>query len=352
MNDDGIRIGDIDNATLPIVYVVIVNWNTWEDTVECIESLSNVIEEANLRIVVVDNGSSDHSIDKFYEWAKGSVQVSHSKSPVKFCGFEKPVSCKFLYDTSRVGDYADAKDSLVFIRSESNLGFAGGTNLGLQYSLGRGDLNYVWLLNPDTVVSKGALANLIKEFRIKPNLGLCGSALYYYDNPEIIQALGGWFNPWIAAPSHAGGNKKLKDALNDVKGREFDYPVGASLVASLKFIKEIGLLSEDYFLYFEEIDWVYRGKKKFSITCSSSSIVFHKEGSSTKMRANSVEYGGVGDFYMHRNRLLFTRMHAPIKLPIVLLSMLPVIARSIVDHKRRMRAKMFFTKKFWLGRGK
>ncbi len=203
------------------------------------------------------------------------------------------------------------KNPLIFIQSDENRGFAAGNNIGIKYILTRGDFEYVWLLNNDTVIESTTLSSLAEKFdyykKTDNKVGLLGSKLRYYDNPLIIQAIGGNYNKWIGTSEHIGvfemdygqyDNEKIVDAI--------DYPIGASLFVSKDFINDVGLMNEEYFLYYEELDWVLRGrKKKWKIGFCWESIVYHKEGSS--IGTQRIQRSALAEFYLFRNRLLFSK---------------------------------------------
>ena len=141
---------------------------------------------------------------------------------------------------------------------------------------------------------------------MRPDIGLCGSKLVYHHDRQKIQGLGGLFNPWLATSVHYAINQDSNQSYADEDlERRIDYVIGASLFLRASLLRDIGLLEERYFLYFEEIDLAYRASPQYSIGMASASVVYHKEGATTK-RGTSV----LADFYVLRNRLLFTWCNA------------------------------------------
>ncbi|MFC1811500.1 glycosyltransferase family 2 protein [Thermodesulfobacteriota bacterium] len=328
------------------VYIIIVNFNGWSDTIECLESVFRM-NYNNYSVIVVDNASDDGSVEKIKMWATGKLNVWRSRRNVlrdkSFPPILKPISFvehSFLVDGEGSNtvianlpkvDFS-AEKSFVLIESERNHGFSGGNNIGIRYASNIGDFQYIWLLNNDTVVNSNALTELVKRIRQKSKVGFCGSTLLYYYNPKKIQALaGGTYNKWFACPNHIGSmqNADRHAGTIEVEKRLF-YIVGASLLVSKEVIDEVGLMSEEYFLYFEELDWVIRSRDRFSLSYAPGSLVYHKVGASTgesEIRTNKSE---LSDYYWTKNRLLLTRNHFPYALPTVYLSLLVAILNRII----------------------
>lgn len=145
----------------------------------------------------------------------------------------------------------------------------------------------MWLLNNDTEVQPDSLTRLVERAQEDDSIGIVGSTLLYHHNRRRVQALGGArYNRWLGVAKHIGEGQnwdKIKDNIRrDEIERQMDYVVGASMLVSRRFIEAVGLMSEDYSLYFEELDWAIRGKKKgFRLAWAPDSIVYHKEGATT-----------------------------------------------------------------------
>jgi GT2 family glycosyltransferase len=223
---------------------------------------------------------------------------------------------------AEAGGSTDQDVWLVLIRTGGNLGFAGGNNVGLRYLVSRGNFDYVWLLNNDTVVAPDAMSALLRRMGEKTSAGMCGSTLLHYDDPDRVQACGGgYYCRWIGLPWHLGQLRSAArlPSVSHVE-RWMNYVVGASLLVSKKFLEEVGLLSEDYFLYFEETDWALRSKGRFTMAYAPNSLVYHKIGRSIGTRTDPRHKSLVCDYYAIRNRLLFTRRYFPLALPTIYLS--------------------------------
>ncbi|MGZ9713167.1 glycosyltransferase [Glaciimonas sp. GNP009] len=216
------------------------------------------------------------------------------------------------YDRDRAEEGGNTDDpSLVLINTGGNLGFAGGNNVGIRYALAH-DYDFIWLLNNDTVVNASSLVALLSRMLADSKIGICGSTLAYFDAPDTVQALGGSrfdFKRGIGA--HLGLGEELSVPRNQkLIEQSLDYVVGASMMVSRAFLKDVGLMCEDYFLYFEEIDWAMRAKGKFILAWAPESVVLHKEGgtigSSHRSRPSTTSL-----FYLYRNRLRFAHRHTP-----------------------------------------
>jgi GT2 family glycosyltransferase len=319
-----------------MVYIIILNWNCWYDTIECLESVFR-LSYARFKVIVCDNDSSDGSIMYIRAWAEGDLNVFNSPlNPLRNISWppvQKPLKyVEYDRDSAVTGGKADDVDcNLILIQTGANLGFAGGNNVGITYAMTRGDFKFAWLLNNDTVVTPNALTSLLLRMREFPHAGMCGSALLYYDRPEFIQALGGAvYNRWLATCKHIGAMQQYDSRIDSRSIEErLDYIVGASMLVSKEFLQEIGLMCEEYFLYFEEIDWAMRAKNRFSLKFASDSVIFHKEGRSIGSSWNPNERTDLADFYGIRNRLVFTSKHYPKLLPIIYISFVGVLLNRI-----------------------
>jgi GT2 family glycosyltransferase len=177
-------------------------------------------------------------------------------------------------------------------------------------------------------------------------IGLCGSKLCFYSAPHLVQAYGGsTYSPFTGRNRHIGLSEPAS-AREDraIVERQLGYIVGASMLVSKTFLDEVGPMSEDYFLYFDEIDWATRARGKFLLAYAPGSIVFHKQGNSmggqwlTRWNAPQESFI-VSDFYAIRNQIRFTRRYYPRYLPVVALTVAWRLLKRIVAGKtKRARA--------------
>jgi GT2 family glycosyltransferase len=317
----------------PRVYVALLNWNGWGDTLECLESLFRS-DYPDFQVIVCDNGSEDGSMDHIEAWAEGRVDIAGGCRHQRLARFSFPPAPKPIPyvvhgrgAAEAGGGASDSSARLILIDTGGNLGFAGGYNIALRYALARDDFAYVWLLNNDTVVDADALSQLARRMRERHDAGICGSTLMCYHAPETIQALGGaHYNKWLGTRTPIGGHRPASMPVEVAEvERKMSYVSGASMLVSRGFLHEIGLLCEDYFLYYEEIDWAMRAHGRYALAYAPGSIVYHKEGGTI----GSPRISPRAEYLALRNRLLFTRKRVPIAFPTVWLGLLGVILNRL-----------------------
>jgi GT2 family glycosyltransferase len=311
-------------------YVLLLNWNGWQDTIECLESLLR-LDYPDYRIIVCDNGSTDGSLERIKAWADGVDQdrprSKNSPLPSIPPSVSRPLLCaRFNRKQIDTGTSQTQDRFLTLIDNEANLGFAGGNNVGLKYLAACDNWDAVWLLNNDTVVMPDSLGKLVERMNIEPVPGICGSTLLYYDRPEKIQALaGGYYCKWIGLPWLHGRSSKFNPATAVARAASVEarmnYVMGASMLISRALFERIGYMDEDYFLFFEETDWAWRANPEFSLAYAPGSIVYHKGGHSIGTSSNPRKKSLVCDYFALRNRLLFSRRHCPEVLPAIYLSL-------------------------------
>lgn len=236
-------------------YIILLNHNGSSDTCACIASLQKM-NALDFKIIVVDNSPNNIEFDTICKFVE-SQQIS-------FISF------------SQDNDKTLTNEEIILIKAKENKGFAHGNNIGLQFGMKQSDVRFFWILNNDTIVDAHALSELKQYYKQHPKT-ILGSKLLYFSNKEMIQAVGGSFNKAFYISNHVGEGKKKDVLKKDLP--IIDYPLGASMFISKLFIEEVGMLNEDFFLYYEELDWVYRAQQKgYKPDWCESSIVYHKEG--------------------------------------------------------------------------
>lgn len=321
------------------VYIIILNWNGWKDTIECLESVMRNAYQ-NYKVIVCDNNSTDGSLEKIKQWAAGNLQanVSNDERISRYTSpsLKKPIQyIEYQREQAEKGGLLNMEEPpLILIQTDANLGFAGGNNVGMRYILARDDFEYIWLLNNDTVIKCDALINLLKEIQEKPSTGMCGSTLLYYHEPDKVQALGGAiYNKWLGIIKHIGAFMDYTEQTNtqmQMIERKMDYIIGASMFVSKAFLNDIGLMSEEYFLYYEEIDWAMRAKGRYTLSYAPCSVVYHKEGASIGANGKMQERRSwIADYYGIKNRLVFTKKFFWYALPTIYVGLLIAIFNRI-----------------------
>lgn len=192
---------------------------------------------------------------------------------------------------------ADKHPDVLLIRSEKNLGFAGGNNLGLKVSQGE----YIFYLNNDTEILADTIMKLVARLRDNRTIGAVSPKIRYFFDPKLIQYAGSTkINPFTVANKHIGN--KEQDLGQFDQECETHYMHGAAVMMPRRVISEIGVMPECFFLYYEELDYSETIKNSgYKIIYVPDAIVYHKESMSTGK--NSV----LKTYYMARNRLLYAR---------------------------------------------
>lgn len=239
----------------PLVFIILVNYKGVDHTIECIKSL-NEITYSNYKIIVVDNDSQDNSVNKLKEYKK----------------------------------------NFILIENKINTGFAGGNNLGINYAI-KNNADYVLLLNNDTTVEPNFLDELINK--TSPEIGInIGKILFYYDKSML------WY---------AGGRINALKGCTDVNGFEKDngqydeekyvtFASGCCMLISKEVLNKVGMLMEEYFLYFEDTDYCAKVLNNgYKILYCPKSVIYHKESVSTVKESFNFLY------YITRNRLYFIK---------------------------------------------
>ena len=237
-------------ATLPKVIIVVLNWNGLRDTVECLESLSK-LEYPDFDVIVVDNGSSD-----------GSPKVIGDQFP-----------------------------EVHMILNPTNLGFAGGNNVGIREAFRRG-AELVWLLNNDTIVEPGTLAQLVRTAMISEDIGVISPAIRYYDDKEKIQFCGSYVD--ISA------RRIVKTDIYDPTFLRDKIVVlwGTALLVKRSVIERIGYLEEKYFAYHEDEEFSIRlAQHGFRAQIDIEATIYHKNSRSTGSNTAPLQV-----FLRNRNR--------------------------------------------------
>lgn len=259
------------NPAPPLAAIVLVNWNGLQDTIDCIESCHGLAYE-NFSIIVVDNGSAD-----------GSFETLTGRYPQH-----------------------------VIIESGGDLGFAGGCNIGIQRALDDG-AEYVWLLNNDTKVDPMALSALVDELAEHPDAAIAGSKIFYYARPDVLQFVGGGFKGMSGRTYHFGDGDADQGQYDE--SMEIEFSTGASMIVRSDVIRDVGLMDDRYFLYWEDVDWCERIRLAgWTIRYAPKSVVWHKVGATIPddKRWAQARYEG-------RNRVEFYRRVYPRKWPRVAL---------------------------------
>ena len=271
------------------------------------------------RVVICDNGSTDGSVASL-------AQALQARFGNAFCQIDRAALDAVVH--------APGDTRVWLIANQANLGFAAGNNVGIRFALRDPACSHVWVLNNDTEVAPDALAQALARMQADPSIGICGSTLVYHHDRRTVQALGGAsYSCWTGRTRHLGAFGQLADVPLDGEHieRATACVVGAAMLVSRAFLDTVGLMREDYFLFYEEMDWATRAAlpnpagRRFRLGYAPRSVVFHKEGASIGTAAS----GGsaLSLFYLFRNRLRFSWRFYRRYTPVVLLCALVDVAR-------------------------
>jgi GT2 family glycosyltransferase len=297
-------------------YIILLNWNGWQDTIACLESIFGS-RDSSFRVVVCDNNSSDGSLFKIAAWAKGEISAKvpqDQRLRTLVGGVVRPVEYINLTATAiNAGSFTDAGEPLVLIDNEENGGFAAGNNVGLRYALKQADMSHVWILNNDTLVDPFCLSNMQRRLLQETTPKVCGSVIHFFDNPETIQAIGGnRFNNRTGVAAESEGRFRPENELNDCNLIEdkIDYVSGCSMLIPRSLLQSVGLLNEDYFLYYEEIDWFTRAGMSSRPCIAGDAHIYHREGGSIGSPSwRQARPSLLADFHIFRSKHLFMRKY-------------------------------------------
>ncbi|MDO5835810.1 MAG: glycosyltransferase family 2 protein [Methanobacterium sp.] len=287
------------NNNDPQVSIIILNWNGWEDTLECLESLYAIV-------IVVDNGSQDDSVEKIREYCLGNLEI---ESPFfKYDPHNKPINL-IEFDNEGNGEDISSKVSaeslnLYLLKNDKNYGFADGNNIGINFALKNLPTDYIMLLNNDTAVDKDLICPLVKTSESNPKIGLVGPKIYSYDRPREIQTVGfsiKWSRGEIVSIGHTEKDEGQYDEVTNV-----DCVSGCLMLIKKEVIQKMGkFLDHEYFLYYEDMDSCVRTRKLgYDIFVVPDSRIWHKTSSTSKKAAQTAGY------YTSRNVFIFMKKYS------------------------------------------
>jgi GT2 family glycosyltransferase len=265
------------------INVLVLNWNNWKDTNECLASLQ-ALDYGDWSVIVLDNGSTDGSVPRIRE---------------RFPDVE-------------------------IMELGENLGYAKGNNAGIRAALERG-AEYVWLLNNDATVDPRALRALVEKAEGDQKIGAVGSAIYSMTHPEQLQSWGGGHVSRIGRSHHFTG---------PVSDERVQFLTGASLFLRCSAVKSVGLLDEGFFMYWEDADYCFRMRRAgWKLAVSGDSKVWHKEQGTIGKRSERL------DFQFSKSAVRFYNRNSNMPfLPIAITILLRIAKRAMVRDWKSVRA--------------
>jgi len=258
----------VDPAKSPSVLIVVLNWNSYQETLAAVESIS-AMDYTNCKTVIIDNGSKDNSVEELTKIVDGRTKL---------------------------------------IKLPENLGFTGGCNFGLDLALQNGN-DYVWLLNNDAVADANTLTSLVRVAESDKTIGLVSPMIASLQEPSKLLNVGGRYEPEIP---------EFRSTKDIHKAREWAVIcpekitlMGTALLIRVDMIRQIGPLDHELFAYWEDIDLSLRSiKAGFRNVVDFESIVYHKEKT---IDGKYYELKPHYWYYMARNEIRFWKKHANLK---------------------------------------
>ncbi|RYE31178.1 MAG: glycosyltransferase family 2 protein [Sphingobacteriaceae bacterium] len=245
-----------------LVSIITVNYNQPEVTQALLQSILQKNDYAEIQLIVVDNGSDKNPVPEWktkYPWVH-------------------------------------------FVRSEKNLGFAGGNNLGIREATG----DYLFLINNDTEVTAGLIGSLANQLEKNPQIGIISPKIKYFEAPDTLQYAGFTSMNYYSARNSCIGQFEKDNGQYDHLTGKTGFAHGAAMMVRKCALKKAGLMPEEFFLYYEELDWCDRFKRAgYEIWVDMQAVIYHKE--SVSVGKNSM----LKTYFMNRNRMLYIRRNAP-----------------------------------------
>jgi hypothetical protein len=295
MNSPAIQVGASDTGPgkdPARVAIVIVNWNGWQDTLECLRSVL-AASYPSVEIVVLENGSSDDSWPQLVQFCERAAVRHH----IIECDAQGTINAAGIHPPEN-----SQGTTVHLIRSWENLGFCGGNNLGMAYGAGQG-CDYLVVLNNDTVCDPAFIEPLVETASAGQRAGLVGGLIAYWDRPDTVWWAGGTFDGFLET-RRVGDGRPVTQYLGGV--RETDWVSGCMMLMPTAVYRQVGGFDERFFIWSEEWDQSLRVRAAgYRLYIDPRSRVYHKVGRSLGvMKPLSYYYGT-------RNRLLLKRKHLP-----------------------------------------
>ena len=316
--------------------VVIVNYCCADMAMEAALSVFGAIDSNDVRVVIVDNASSDNSVQTIRDMFGGRIECPEMPStlPKDTVQFADPSSLTKAQIEYREGEFTNPRTinphaQFILVTSDYNGGFAAGNNIGLKLLEGL-DVTHFLLLNPDAILDKNAFS-AFEATLLDDSIGLAGATLKSSTTSCHIQALGGaWLHPLTLLGKNITQRKAAKTKI--------DYPIGAGMAFRRDWLDHCGLMDERYFLYYEEADWVENGYPVYHPAWCEGAVVYHHHGAAAGSAEAVKQRSPLADYHMIRSRLLFALKWRPWLIPILLGLGLVQTARRLARGQKRQAA--------------
>jgi GT2 family glycosyltransferase len=261
----------------PKTYIILLNYNGYDDTAACIASLRR-IDYDNFEIVLVDNHSTDGSAERLRRL-----------------------------------------EGLHFIQSEKNLGFAGGCNLGIEFALDH-KVDYILLLNNDTIVAAGFLSVMTEHMDLESRIGIIGPKILYNNEENRIWSAGGGISTWTKRTFQYGENRIDRGQYDTL--RDVDFISGCCMLIRREVLDDIGLFDPEYFMYYEDVDYCLRAKDAgWRIVFEPGALIRHTAGAASSR--------SFIDYYRMRNAMMLLTKRYGFSKARIITTMSPVLIERV-----------------------
>lgn len=275
------------------VSVILLQWNNAEYTIACLKSLEK-IDYQNFEVIIVDN-DSDPS------------QVRAVRDAFLFNKNEN-LAGERVYEAFR----SEKRQGWFLVVAKGNYGFSGGNNIGIEMSLARG-ADYVLLLNNDTEVAPDFLDKLVEAGKKDENIGMLTPKIYYYSDKNTLWFAGGRIDYIPPFGRHFGLGEEDKGQYDKADFQKSDFLSGCAILVKREVIEKIGFMPEDYFLYFEDVDWSFAARKAgYKIGIVPAARIWHKVKRPARELEETASYKVDTPLYItytYRNMLLYLQRH-------------------------------------------
>lgn len=311
----------------PRVAVVILNWRRPQDTIVCVASVMK-LAYGNIDIIVCDNDSGDGSVETI---SSGLAALLPDMTETRCSNGLPDFEYREVAPNLRNVEPEAVARRLWLTQTGRNGGYAFGNNVGIRLALLSKDVEYIWILNNDTVVDEASLKALIDRMTSDRSVGICGAKVLYSGKDAQVQTLGGGrFLPLRARCEQIGeglpatersGSKEVEAVLS--------YVNGAAALARRELVEQVGYMDEGYFLYWEEMDWATRAlaSGKFRLGYCPDAIVYHQVGASSGTSDHGIPSLS-STYWMTRSKFRYLRRHRPWLLAIAFPLLLKAVIRE------------------------
>lgn len=337
----------------PNITIIILNWNGWIDTIECLESIYQ-IDYPNYNVILVDNGSEDDSIQKIRDFCKGELiikskffQYSPDNKPINLKEYSKKEIEIGYYDKKQF----KVKDTIL-LKNEVNQGFTEGNNIGIRFTMKAFNPGYILLLNNDTVVEKDFLLHLV-DFANKTQSTILQPKIKYYED-LTLQSTGiklDFFGFILCRGDHEiDSNQYDMDTCE-----KFFYAAGACLLLKKEFLNCIDdeYFDKKLFAYYEDMDICWQARLLgFKIEYCPNSICYHKGSQSTGGKQSTGRGNLKKAYWGWRNRIRvliknYSTKNLIIALPLTIIIEFIVSIFVSINKKEFKYFVMFFKSLIW-----